>query len=153
MVSDDEEKVQKIFTQATEELRNIYRLKTSDRVVPYKTKGESVEAWRRRVVVHKGRVLGVVDYCNNENQLFLRGLAIDPNYRRRGYAKELLGSLEETAKSLGLSGVSLTTIQETGNVNFFIHLGYEMVKRNISVKYERVDMEAPATEVDMMKQL
>lgn len=153
MEADDAECVQRIFTYATRELRAIYRPTTIHGRAPANTTEKRVPVWRRRVIVHSDRVQGVVDFYSDKEQLFLRGLAVNSASRGRGYAKALLGSLEETAIELGVSRINLTTIQETGNVNFFSHLGYEVVKQTISSKYERVDLATPATEVEMVKRV
>lgn len=153
MVAEDHAMVTRIFREATADLRKVYCPKLK-RNLKNTEKTKMISAsWKRRVIETGNSVLGVVDYCCDQQTIWLQGLAIDRKNRNKGYARQLLDSLEQTATMLGMKRISLKTIRETGNVEFFLHLGYRVVNEHESERFQRVGLGGPVSEVEMIKQL
>jgi amino-acid N-acetyltransferase len=79
------------------------------------------------VLKEKGEIIGVVGVEVLGRLKLLRSLAVDPRYRRRGFALELTKKAEEYAASLKIEAVYLLTMTAEG---FFAKRGYERVERN-----------------------
>ncbi len=81
------------------------------------------------VAVMDQAVVGVVKYYIEQTRLHLMGLAVDPNQRGRGIARNLIERLESIARERGLKELSLYTVEETGNVAIFSKLGFCVLTR------------------------
>jgi amino-acid N-acetyltransferase len=79
------------------------------------------------VLKEKGLVIGVVGVEVLGRFGLLRSLAVDPRYRRRGFAPHLAERAEECAASLKIEALYLLTITAEG---FFAKRGYQRVERN-----------------------
>lgn len=67
-----------------------------------------------------------VEGCKTKNVGYLEGIYVLPDFRRRGYADELVKSFEKWAKSKNCKEVaSDTQIVNYDSIKFHIKLGYE----------------------------
>ncbi|MEJ2395652.1 MAG: arsenic resistance N-acetyltransferase ArsN2 [Candidatus Thiodiazotropha sp.] len=69
---------------------------------------------------------GIIGLEQHGNFGLLRSLAVAPEARNRGYAKQLVAKAEETAKYRGIKSIYLLT--DTAE-QFFTKLGYNKVER------------------------
>lgn len=95
--------------------------------------------------------MGVVECIVLEGEVYIQGLAVHPNHRRRGVAKELLRHVAAAAQREGKRVLRLSTIKETGNVPIFERLGFAVVRENIAEHFERVPA-GPVIQVDMVRE-
>ena len=79
------------------------------------------------VLKEKAQVIAVVGVEVLGRFGLLRSLAVDPRYRRRGFASQLTEKAEEYAASLKIEALYLLTITAEG---FFAKRGYQRVERN-----------------------
>ena len=79
------------------------------------------------LVIRDGeRISGVVGIELCGPAALLRSLAVSPNYRRFGFASNLLAKIEEYAKAKGADALYLLTMTAGG---FFEKKGYEKIDR------------------------
>ena len=78
------------------------------------------------VLEEKGAVVGSIALERFSSEGLLRSLAVAPEYRRRGFGRELVGRLEESARADGIQQLFLLT--ETAEA-FFRSLGYNSIDR------------------------
>lgn len=79
------------------------------------------------VLKEKGQVIGLVGVEVLGRFGLLRSLAVDPRYRSRGFASQLVGKAEEYAASLKIETLYLLTMTAE---RFFAKRGYQKVERN-----------------------
>lgn len=145
----DKDEVAGLIALATEDLRRVYRRATN---VYGPTMPEAEHAAVSLVAVEGEAVVGVVEYCEKEDSLYVRGLAVHPQQRRRGIAKNLMRQVETIAARRGKRKVTLSTIKETGNPNIFIKLGYTVINQAPANGFESLDGKS-VTKVDMCRML
>jgi len=109
-------------------LRSIYR-PTAD-TLTRQTKHRWEET--RLVAELEGHVVATVQYDQHETHLHVLGLAVHPDFQRKGIAGCLLDRIVADASQLGLQTVVMETIRETGNVPIFEKLGFRIVQENIA---------------------
>ncbi|MGZ6229979.1 MAG: arsenic resistance N-acetyltransferase ArsN2 [Syntrophales bacterium] len=106
------------------------------------------------VLKEEGQVIGVVGVEILARLGLLRSLAVDPRYRRRGFASHLAERAEECAASLKIEALYLLTITAEG---FFAKRGYHRVERDSAPSSVRGTGEfknlCPASAVCMVKYL
>jgi amino-acid N-acetyltransferase len=106
------------------------------------------------VLKEKGQVIGLVGVEALGQFSLLRSLAVDPEYRCRGFASQLIEKAEEYAASLKIEALYLLTITAEG---FFAKRGYQRVERNSAPSPVRGTTEfknlCPASAVCMVKYL
>lgn len=137
-----------VFQMATEALREIYRPKKG----MTRRNATTCDPPRRLVAWQDGRVVGIVECIALESEIYVQGLAVHPNHRRQGVAKELLQHVIAVARREGKRTLRLSTIKETGNVPIFERLGFTVVRENIAERFEGVPA-GPVTQVDMAREL
>jgi GNAT superfamily N-acetyltransferase len=72
-----------------------------------------------------GAVIGVLLWAERDGSLYLRRLAVDPAWRRRGAARALLAAAEAEARRRGLSRLRLSTrLVLSGNRRLFAAAGF-----------------------------
>lgn len=81
-------------------------------------------------------VVGTLTYSLEEQRLHLRRIAVDPNHHRRGVARALVEAAAQRAHALGACSLSLDTIRQTGNVEIFGRLGFEVVSEHPTDLFE-----------------
>ncbi|MGX2030062.1 N-acetyltransferase family protein [Methylocaldum gracile] len=122
MVAEDEPAVRDIYDAATADLRQVYAPRCG-------IFGDKEEVSQRLVVTEMGVVLGVVEYIDQPDQVYVRALAVARRHRRQGVAKCLMSGVEELAKNAHKQAIVLRTVSETGNVEIFSRLGFSEVNR------------------------
>jgi ribosomal protein S18 acetylase RimI-like enzyme len=68
-----------------------------------------VPPWRWPALLRHLRAAGLVSPHPPPGMLYVDALAVDPEYRRRGIARELLAHAERAATESGLGGIALDT--------------------------------------------
>lgn len=79
------------------------------------------------VIKEKGEILGTVGLEIFGRSALLRSLAIDPRFRKRGFASELTKKAEDYATSLKIEVLYLLTMTAE---SFFRKRGYQKSERN-----------------------
>jgi len=138
----DGPQLRSLFALATEELRRVYRPRTSG------ARPAAAEAADSLVALSEGRVVGVVEYVAREASFYIRGLAVHPDFRRRGVARTLLAHAGRLAMAAGRDMLTLSTIQETGNTSLFARVGFVTHRAYPSPRFVGAG-ERPVTQVDM----
>lgn len=65
----------------------------------------------------------------SDKNLYIHRLAIDPNYQKKGYAKQLMDYAEKVAKNNGFISIRLDTFsQNQRNINFYELRGYQRLE-------------------------
>lgn len=141
--------VEEILRLATADLRCVYRRskKADNRAMS----GEEVAA-KSLVAVEGETVVGCIEYCETEDSLYVRNLAVHPQQRRRGVAKALIREVEVIAAREGKLKVNLSTIKETGNTGLFTRLGYSISNETPALGFEGLDGQ-PVTKVELYRLL
>jgi amino-acid N-acetyltransferase len=78
------------------------------------------------VIKEKGEVLGTVGLEIYGRSALLRSLAVDPRFRKRGFASELRKRVEEFAASLNIKELYLLTMTAE---SYFQKRGYQKIER------------------------
>ena len=104
--------------------------------LPYKPKGrDSKEAMEKQMktepnfflgAFHNGKLIGtVIGSCDFRMKGWINRLAVDPAYRGRGIAKELVTRMEKTLKERGAVVIAaLIELPNPASINLFKKLGY-----------------------------
>ena len=119
---DDQSGLRAVASAGTRSLRRVYR-PTPERAGRRSSQGRS---WL--VAVQESRVVGAGSYTPLRESLHIRDLAVLPAWRRRGIARQLVEHIWRIAVAEGLPRVTLDTIQATGNVAIFEHLGFAVTE-------------------------
>jgi predicted N-acetyltransferase YhbS len=86
----------------------------------------------RLVAEIDGRIVGTVRFDLHERCVDLVGLAVRPEFRRRGVARQMIERIVAHAPSLDCDVITSYTIRETGNVPLFERLGFRVVSEEIA---------------------
>ncbi|WP_278471392.1 GNAT family N-acetyltransferase [Gimesia maris] len=87
---------------------------------------ERAQAGTRIVAELDGPIVATVQYDLHADHIHVIGLAVHPDFQRKGIARQLLDWICIQAKKLGQPAVVLDTIRETGNVPLFETLGFRI---------------------------
>jgi len=137
----DSDSVKSIIGATTKELRDIYR--------PIKNQTQSeVEEPVCIVAVIEENIIGTAEYLINRSHVLIRNLAVSPDHRRQGAARAIIEHIILKAKNTGKTKLLLSTIKETGNINIFLHMGFNIDSALISENFEGVHGEQ-ITQVNM----
>jgi len=108
------------------------------------------------VMKERERSIGVIGLEVLGQLALLRSLAVDPQYRNRGYASQLIRKAEGYAASLQIVGLYLLTMTAERE-SFFAKRGYRKIGRNSAPPAIQGTTEfqgiCPASSVCMVKQL
>ncbi|QDT29532.1 GNAT family N-acetyltransferase [Gimesia panareensis] len=126
--SDDAERVAVISEAAFAPLRSIYR-PTGATIA---RQAERAQTGTRLVAEIDGEIAATVQYDQHSDHLHLIGLAVHPDYQRRGIAGCLLEEICQRAILLAQPAVVLVTIKETGNVPLFEKLGFRVTHEEVA---------------------
>lgn len=140
-----ESSVSRIQDLATHELRTKY--------IPRKAR-ENRKSSKGAVLValKDDSVIGIAEYLQSDGFLYIQGIAVHPDHRGKGVCRSILHKAEEIATSRNLSGLSLCTIEETGNVEIFERLGFKVISRVIATNYVSPSGE-PVIQVNMERKI
>jgi ribosomal protein S18 acetylase RimI-like enzyme len=133
---------------ATEDLRKVYR---PTAVAPQHRAALDPQL-RRLVAVIAGLVVGIVHYQIEDDRLSFLGLAVHPDFRRRGIATALIQELEVIGRDGACRAMTLWTVRETRNVEIFQRLGFAVETEEPSTLFES-DKFPSLSEVFMRKDL
>jgi GNAT superfamily N-acetyltransferase len=114
---------------ATQELRKIYRPGSEGSPPPSETANALV-------ATEGGRIVGVAEYVFGDDEVLVQGVAVHPDYRRRGVARALIAGIERVARERGMSRLALRTIRQTGNPSIFCRLGFTIVGEQPSRRFQ-----------------
>ena len=97
-------------------------------------------------------VVGTIQYHAENSLLHLFGLSVHEDFRRQGYAREIMNYLINFAKEQKLTTIRFNTMQITGNVQIFQRIGFSILSEKPSVLCEGLNGE-PIVDVQMEKQI
>jgi predicted N-acetyltransferase YhbS len=126
--ADDAADVAEAGEAAFATVRSVYR-PTREAVA---RQAERANEGTRLVAEIGGRVVGTVQFDLHDEHIHLMGLAVRPEFRRRGVARRLIEWVTAHAPSLSRDVVALDTIRETGNVPVFERLGFRVVGETVA---------------------
>ena len=124
--SADEAAATSIAARAFASLRGIYQ----PMAAAVQRKSAESPAYDRLVGECDGRIVATVEYRVAPPHLRVRGLAVDPEFERRGFARAVMDELSRIAHARGCAALRLWTIRETGNVAFFEHVGFRVLSES-----------------------
>jgi N-acetylglutamate synthase-like GNAT family acetyltransferase len=125
-VIQDEPAIKEVSSLAIASLRKVYR-PTKEAIA---RKANTAKQRTCLVCVYENKVVGVVEYEKAESMLHIIGLSVYPSHQRKGIAGLFINYLGQIARKLGASGLSLYTIKQTGNVEIFSKLGFQVIKES-----------------------
>ena len=111
-----------VFETAFAPLRSIYRPTGA----ALARQAERAQVGTRLVAEIDGTIVATVQYDLHADHIHVIGLAVHPDFQRKGIARHLLDWICIQAKNLGQPAVMLDTIRETGNVPLFETLGFRI---------------------------
>lgn len=101
------------------------------------------------LISQKGNtVVGTAEQVQKDDNLYVQGVAVHPNYRGYGVCRALPGKAEEIAKSVKLPALTLCAIEETGNVEIFKMLGFKVTSSYIAPNHVS-PVGGPVTQVNI----
>jgi len=124
----DVAKVADVFEAAFAPLRSIYR-PTAEALA---SQDDHLHKETRLIAEIEGQIVATVQYDQHEKYLHVIGLAVHPDFQRRGIAGCLLQWIWDHALTIGQHAIILDTIRETGNVPLFEKLGFRVVHEKIA---------------------
>ncbi|QDT93320.1 GNAT family N-acetyltransferase [Gimesia algae] len=135
----DAAEVTTVFETAFAPLRSIYRPTGA----ALARQAERAQTGTRLVAEIDGKIVATVQYDLHAEHIHVIGLAVHPDFQRKGIARQLLDWICIRAKNLGQPAVVLDTIRETGNVPLFEKLGFRVTHEEtatwcVSEKYQAV---------------
>ena len=126
--SDDADRVSVICEAAFAPLRSIYR--PTGAAIARQT--ERAHLGTQLVAEFEGALAATVQYDQHADHVHVIGLAVHPDYQRRGIAGFLLEEICQRAILLKQPVVVLDTIKETGNVPIFEKLGFRVTHEAVA---------------------
>ena len=118
-------------------------------VTPPRPPRSPSSAWRTVVAEMDGRIVGATSYYFRDDQVRLAGVAVEPDFRRRGVARALIQWVVDNVCSEMHPTVGLYTIEETGNPRIFEKIGFRTVSRRVATGAASPSG-GPVHEVDMV---
>lgn len=139
-ISNSDTQAVSLTQRCFDELHQIYRptgqakkIKTSDK-----------DLWTSFGYYTGGQLVGYAEVKTCDNELYLRSLAVEKQYRRQGIARELINQVVQKYDQVKV--VSLWCVEQTGNVFIFKALGFNIFQKLESDLFELPDG-TKATEV------
>ncbi|MET2947372.1 GNAT family N-acetyltransferase [Vibrio owensii] len=138
-VSSENPSVVSLTRDCFQELRAIYS--------PNKTAKptSSKDEWVNYAYYLEGRIVGCVKAKLTDDELQLSGLAVESASRKQGIARRLIMALCEL---YSVNALSVWCVEETGNVEIFKALGFEVLQTESSPLFSLTNGR-PATEVKL----
>ena len=144
----DQAGIQIVDAVATATLRKTYRPNKK----ALENKAKISRHLQRLVALIDDIVVGTVQYYMDKNSLNIIGLGVHPDFHRNGVARELIRFMEKIARTEGVNCLRLHTVKQTGIVEIFKHLGFEIVVDKEDEFFES-DIYPNLIDVEMTKQL
>ncbi len=104
----------------------------------------------RLVAVENGTPIGTAEFKVADSRAHVIGLAVHPDWRRRGIARRLLEAIVNTGRSAGATKLSLYSIVQTGNLEIFEKLGFCVVHESAA---ENLIGDQPLTEAYLERKI
>ncbi len=146
--SDDEACVARVLEAAFAPLRSVYR-PTEEAIA---RQAEYAREGTRLVAEIDGLVVGTLRFTVHEHHVHLMGLAVHPNYQRRGIARRMIEWVADHAPNLERTTLALSTIKETGTVPLYERLGFRAVREE-AAQWCESDVYADLHDVTMERRL
>ncbi|MCU7918573.1 MAG: GNAT family N-acetyltransferase [Candidatus Thiodiazotropha sp. (ex Epidulcina cf. delphinae)] len=134
-LADDSVEITRIVSLATQILRKTYCLKN----VSESGSAKPQEKLASLVAIVNAKIVGVVEYKQDEDHIYFQGLAVDPSYHRQGIARKIIETLESMASESGRKKLKTATIEETGNVLVFERMGFRVASRKPAERFQSKD--------------
>jgi len=145
---EDTDDLQVILNHEFRFLRSVYRPTKAG----HTDKSSISRDLTRLVAILRETVAGTIQYYIDNDFMRITGLAVYEVYRRQGIARALVNHVFELAQEKGCLSVRLSTIKETGNVDIFQKLGFEVIGENTDKLCEGINGEK-VTDVEMERRL
>ena len=93
----------------------------------------------RVVAILNQKIVGTTQYYPKNGMLRIISLSVHEEYKRQGIARALINHVCSVAKMRNCSAIRAATIEETGNVIIFKHLGFKVIGKNIDKLCEGIN--------------
>lgn len=143
----DEEGTCLVSRDAHATLRRVYRPTKSAKPI-----GSDDLPFTRLVALSNGELIGTVTYEINGDSLYFGRLGVLETFRKKGVCGVIIKHLETVARDLGFQKLSCAAVEETGNAAIFKKLGFVVVAKDLTDKFESPEGH-PVHEVRLEKQL
>ena len=120
---EDSEAILEVSNLAVAILRKTYLPKKAVQI--NRPHGEGVRT--RLVALVDDRVVGTVQYAERGDGIHLIGLFVHPQFQRQGIAHQLVQFMVDVGRQNEARCLSVNTVKETGNVQIFRRLGFEVI--------------------------
>jgi GNAT superfamily N-acetyltransferase len=121
--TEDGEAAGRVSDEAFADVRRIYHPSPAAR-----TNLSAIAPTLERLVAEDGvQIVGTVRFSIIDACLRVIGLAVLPQFQRRGVARALIAELARLARDKGCRALALYTVTKTGNVAVFEQLGFDVV--------------------------
>lgn len=131
-VPGDDSELAEVDRIAIADLRKVYRPTT----IALERRASINPGLRRLVAVAQGRIAGTVQYYMGVDRLSFLGLGVHSDFRRCGVATAMVQHLERIGRARGCKAISLNTVRETGNVEVFERMGFEVESQAPTLLFE-----------------
>jgi ribosomal protein S18 acetylase RimI-like enzyme len=102
----------------------------------------AIAAGEVHVLVAGRTLLGFIVFRDGPDHLFIKNIAVHPDWQGRGFGRKLMAFAEATAVERGLGALMLyTNVKMTENVPFYHGLGFVESEHRLEDGFERVYME------------
>jgi len=123
---EEAEVIRSIIDIAFESVRAIYRPRPDS----VSTEADPALETQSILAVFDDIAIGAASIHSDCGSLRVSQISVLPEYRGIGVCRSLLCFAQDAARDLGISQLSLNTIEETGNVVIFERLGFSITKRS-----------------------
>ncbi len=112
--------------------RPIYHAKPADA----KQQAARLREGVRLVALANDEIVGTAQYADHGDHIHILDLAVHPTHQGRRIARQLVESVADTAVRLGHDRLVTDTIEETGNVPLYGHLGFNVIERSVTSQFQ-----------------
>jgi len=121
--TEDEKAAGRVSDEAFVAVRRFYRPNPA----AHANLSEIVPALERLVAEDGGQIVGTVRFGIFDGCLRVIGLAVLPQFQRRGVARALIEEVARLARDKRCRTLALYTVTKTGNVAIFNRLGFQVI--------------------------